>query len=616
MHRAARAFRAALTARNVLVRYISAMEQTAMEFPTEDALKKYLDKHPGADKSKHHVKKDEPSKPDDGEKLPKDIIDMMSHGLEGLAKGLSEDNHSKLTRADIKNEVIPNIEKMLSGETPLPKGQSKEHVEEVLKRLREHIGEGAKGKPSKAPKLDALKELVQGPDDSLSKLVQGLEEGKPVDLDEARKARVRIEDIFDGPALDKDTEKKLRKALDQLNDAVEQAHQASPEYKTEKNGDYYPQKKPKGWVEAEEAKKIKDKQSPEQRAWAEAMPDADLDKNVAYDHPAIKRVSDAIYKKLKSGEMSQAEFNQEFEKIEDLRDELHEAARSAKNDKEADSFRFPKRQLYKLWQGYNGAMQKLQYGDETKPKKPHAPKKPKPTAPPTVSEPKLPDHVIDREVSDPDTYHKDPEYKTKRNRAYYPTKAPPGATTPKEIDEKLSPEQKSWYDTMAEEDLDTDKSYAHPALKKVKKTLIDRIKSGKMSPDELAKQMSDLERFKLDISYKYTDAKNDADADHYRFPMRKVYHLWQAYNDAIQSDEVRKAREAEKAGKAKLTDEDTSALRKFKKERKSDLAKGMSPAEAKQEFMQHASPETRERVKKMTPQEFQAMVAALNADEE
>jgi hypothetical protein len=40
----------------------------AMEFPTEDALKDYLEKHPDADRSKHTVKqkKDEARKPDEG----------------------------------------------------------------------------------------------------------------------------------------------------------------------------------------------------------------------------------------------------------------------------------------------------------------------------------------------------------------------------------------------------------------------------------------------------------------------------------------------------------------------------------------------------------------------
>jgi len=33
----------------------------ATEFPTEEALKKYLKDHPGADKSKHTVKKEKPS---------------------------------------------------------------------------------------------------------------------------------------------------------------------------------------------------------------------------------------------------------------------------------------------------------------------------------------------------------------------------------------------------------------------------------------------------------------------------------------------------------------------------------------------------------------------------
>lgn len=34
-----------------------AREVLSMEFPTDEAMKKYLDEHPDADKSLHHVKK-------------------------------------------------------------------------------------------------------------------------------------------------------------------------------------------------------------------------------------------------------------------------------------------------------------------------------------------------------------------------------------------------------------------------------------------------------------------------------------------------------------------------------------------------------------------------------
>jgi len=72
------------------------LRKTAMEFDTEDALKKYLDEHPGADKTKHTVKKDDGGKnpeeksekkepeekePDEGipppGKLPKKIMDSI-----------------------------------------------------------------------------------------------------------------------------------------------------------------------------------------------------------------------------------------------------------------------------------------------------------------------------------------------------------------------------------------------------------------------------------------------------------------------------------------------------------------------------------------------------------
>ena len=43
----------------VVARYLAASDEVAMEFPTEDALNKYLQEHPKANKSKHTVKKHE-----------------------------------------------------------------------------------------------------------------------------------------------------------------------------------------------------------------------------------------------------------------------------------------------------------------------------------------------------------------------------------------------------------------------------------------------------------------------------------------------------------------------------------------------------------------------------
>lgn len=67
--------------------------------------------------------------------------------------------------------------------------------------------------------------------------------------------------------------------------------------------------------------------------------------------------------------------------------------------------------------------------------------------------------------------------------------------------------------------------------------------------------------------------------------------------------------------KHKLTDDDADQVRKFKKQkpRKGDA---VSDAELMRRFMAKAKPETKERMKDMTPAEFKAMLAAISEDEE
>ncbi len=48
---------AVLTPRKVAARFANSRGEVAMEFPTPEALEKYLKDHPGADKAKHTVKK-------------------------------------------------------------------------------------------------------------------------------------------------------------------------------------------------------------------------------------------------------------------------------------------------------------------------------------------------------------------------------------------------------------------------------------------------------------------------------------------------------------------------------------------------------------------------------
>jgi hypothetical protein len=68
-----RAFQDAILVRNVVARVADA-EHESREFATPDALKSYLHEHPGADKSKHHVKR--PG-------VEKDWIDIQNEGKGG-----------------------------------------------------------------------------------------------------------------------------------------------------------------------------------------------------------------------------------------------------------------------------------------------------------------------------------------------------------------------------------------------------------------------------------------------------------------------------------------------------------------------------------------------------
>jgi AraC-like DNA-binding protein len=50
-----KAFQHAVTVRNVVARTVEAMDETAMDFSTPEALEKYLKAHPKADKGRHTV---------------------------------------------------------------------------------------------------------------------------------------------------------------------------------------------------------------------------------------------------------------------------------------------------------------------------------------------------------------------------------------------------------------------------------------------------------------------------------------------------------------------------------------------------------------------------------
>lgn len=314
----------------------------------------------------------------------------------------------------------------------------------------------------------------------------------------------------------------------------DEAYQKSDAYKTKKDQDYYPQKAPPGLPEPEDVKQILSQFSDEQKSWMNSLPDEDLDKNEAYEHPKLKKVMKHLMQQVLKGHVQASELNDEMEKIQVLKDQLSHKMRNSKSDAEADQYRFPLRKLYKLWQCYNDTWQKasrpeLKSGPWSKggPK----PKAPAPAAPNVAPAP-LPPHMIDKEV-DSEAYHKAPEYKTKRNRSYYPQKAPPGWKMPEDAEKKLNDTQKKQLESMPEEDLEKDESYDHPAVKQVTKDIVDKIKKDPSSRPALSKEMQDLERLKFEIGDKYAEAKNDEEADKYRFARRKINQLWRGYNMAF-----------------------------------------------------------------------------------
>lgn len=281
-------FKDALLATKVAGRF-AAEAPVAMEFTSPEAMKKYLEDHPGADPANHSVKKDE-------------------GGGEAPAGG-----------------AAPKKDHVLDGDIPGLQGHD--------------IAKLKSGKASK----DEYKKAMDGLDAAADKLYEKDERSEE---DEAALA-------------------KMEKAKSHLSDKWHTKVQQSPEYKTTRTEDYYPQKKPAGYKDAEGAAKIKAKLPPEDQEWANKMPDADLDKEEAYDHPRIKAVSKALQKKVKSGEISLDQLGKRMENLENLRTELHKGHfgdNRPKSDEEEDGWRFPARQLYKLWQGYNDAFHGIQSG--------------------------------------------------------------------------------------------------------------------------------------------------------------------------------------------------------------------------------------------------------------
>ncbi len=142
-------------------------------------------------------------------------------------------------------------------------------------------------------------------------------------------------------------EKKLTKQ--QVRDAD---YQRSPEYKTKRDPDYYPQKAPPGWKMPSEVSSL----GSEIAEYAESMPDEDLDKNKAYSHRSVKALKKKLLDRVKAGAPKE-ELSKEYGKIFDARMDLSRKEMAAKTDFEADKYRFAGRKLYQTWRAYNDLFQ-------------------------------------------------------------------------------------------------------------------------------------------------------------------------------------------------------------------------------------------------------------------
>lgn len=285
-----------MSVQRVLARFRQAVENpVAMEFTSPEAMQKYLKDHPGADPKNHSVKK--PDESGEGE----------SHN--------TSDGGEPGTKIPVKTDS--DAARVLEDSTWLGNPKNPNHgVIELLKS----------GKPLSKQQLRSTMDALS---DEMEKL-----EGKV--SDEALEA---TEDV-----------------ISHLSKKWNEAVQKSPEYKTERAPDYYPQKKPKGYQDAEGAAKIMSTLNDEEKALVAKLPDEDIDKNEAYEHPRIKAITKALVTKVKSGEMTTEDLTKRQGELMKLRSEMMDGSHKAKSDEENDGWRFPGRQLYKLWQGYNEAI--------------------------------------------------------------------------------------------------------------------------------------------------------------------------------------------------------------------------------------------------------------------
>jgi hypothetical protein len=126
-------------------------------------------------------------------------------------------------------------------------------------------------------------------------------------------------------------------------------------------------------------------------------------------------------------------------------------------------------------------------------------------------------------------HQKSEDYKTKRNKRYYPKKPPPGMRLAPIPNQRL----RDFAEAMPDEDLDKDKAYNHPAVKKLKKRILADLKSKKLVLAEVERQAGEAHEIMMDMTKKEMAAKTDQDSDPFRFSGRKMFQVWRAYNDAL-----------------------------------------------------------------------------------
>jgi len=372
-----KAFRDAVIVRNVAARHVKATEDgtVAMEFPTEEARKNYLQQHPKADPSKHTVR--DPSAP----KKPS----KKEQAAAGEAAHQKSEAYSKGKKKDYYPQKMPEGMEMPKEVKALPK-QIQQWVDSMPDEDLDK-DQGYKHKAVKEVAKQVLQDLKNGDEKTVQEEFQRLYQLKSETFDKYMNAKTDAEadpyrfatrkltqvwraysnaisdfNYSKGPKpAPKPKAPAAPKAPAEIDDTDiddQDNHYKSEAYKTKRNRGYSPSKAPSNLKEPEDIKKLKSRLNKDQLSWMESMPDEDLDKNEADEHPKIKAVIDSLSKKMESGEMTTQDVTHEMRKLQDMRSTVNDKYMDAKTDQEADEYRFPMRALYKVWQGYNWALQR------------------------------------------------------------------------------------------------------------------------------------------------------------------------------------------------------------------------------------------------------------------